>query len=569
MTLLSRVLGPSERRIARPEGLWIAVLAISAVMTAVFVTVYAALDSTSPVMWNDETGYLSGAQLLAGIGEPRDLSGRGYYYIGWSFLLAPLWWISADPEVVYRLAVTLSAALSLATMVPLSYLGTRLGLSKWLSIFAAAIVVMGPARTVQGSLAQSESLLTFLIALSALLAMRFAARKTVLNASLLLFFTTWVFATHGRFISIMIAAIMWVCFVSWRNWKSTLVLLFVTTVAATGNFLLYRSIAEQLYGAESNRESVGISRILSIDPVAVTIAGAGQFWYFHVAWLGLAVTGLWAIARFVRIECIRRQPSVSTWAIVSLLGAAILSFTWLSTRIGDGTARLDMFTYGRYLDPITTTIAFLGAVWILRGITRKGGVRIAAVQIASISLFALAAILLISQTLKPDWVPTSVAGLLALNWPLVSSASGPPWVAGSLMGLASTLAFLILRRRAIVFLTIVAMTFATMSVLAEVRSMRPFFGNMYESFTLRESIAALSLESVSFDIAGLDGDTVSQNSFQFWLAPQALPVFDSSLVKPSTEYVIARSEWKLGEQLGAELVAVDSGSFDNALWRLP
>jgi hypothetical protein len=569
MTLVTRVLGPSERRSSRYRGTWIAALAIAAVLLAISVTAYAALDSTSPVMWNDETGYLSGAQILAGVGEPRDLGGRGYYYMGWSFLLVPLWWISTDPEVVYRLAVTLSAALSIATIVPLTFLGIRFGLSKWVSVFAAAIVITGPARTVQASLAQSESLLTFLIALSALLAMRFAAQQTTLNAALLLFFATWIFATHGRFISVLIAAIIWTLVSRWRSWKSTATLLLATAAAAAGNFLLYRSVSEQLYRASSDRESVGIARIFSTDTSAVTITGAGQLWYIQVAWLGLAVTGLWVIARFARIEWRRKQASVASWAVVAMLGAAVLSITWLSTRIGDGTARLDMFTYGRYLDPATTTLAFLGAVWILRGVTRKDSLVIAGLQVASIGVFALAATLLITQKLEPDWVPTSVAGLLALSWPLVTAASCPPWIAGSLIGLGAALTVLLLRRRAIFFLVILAMAFGTMSVLAEVRSMRPFFGNMYESFTLRESIEAIEPESISFDVVGLSGDTVSRNSYQFWLAPQQLLVFDSSITRPDTEYVIARTDWTLGEQLGAELVAVDSGSFDNALWRLP
>lgn len=567
--ILDTILGAPETRRATLRSSIAAPIAIASVLVAIAVTVYAALDSTAPILWNDETGYLSNAQILSGVGAPRDLSGRGYYYIGWSFLLVPLWWISTDPQVIYSMAVALSVASSLAAIIPLTLIGRRLGIDTWLSITGAAIVVMAPARTVQSSLALSESFLTLVLALVALFAVRFAAERSAANASLLLFFAVWAFVTHGRMASVLAAAVLWVVISRWRQWISTTILVAVTIAASAGSFVLYRSLAERLYGDDSNRESVGISRIFEADIGAVIVTGSGQLWYLQVAWLGLAVVGLCFIALHAWREWRSRRLDGATWALVAVAGAAVLSVTWLSTRVGDGTARLDMFTYGRYLDPVTTIVAFFGIVWFIRGLSRRQSLVITVVQLVIIGAFALVALVAIPRPLDLNWVPTSVSGLLAYPWPFVTSASGPPWIVASAVGVLSAIALLLLRTRQIVILVVAVIAFGSMSIVAERQTMHPFFAGMYDSFTLRDELGEIEPGTISFDSSGLLDDTVSQNSYQFWVAPDPLPVFDSTTTAPTTEYVIARKDWPAAEALGAELVAEDTGMFNNALWRLP
>ena len=568
---LDRILGTAGARpVTVPRGLSIG-LAVSAVVVAVLVTAYAAADSATPILWNDEIGYLSNAQILSGSGEPRDLSGRGYYYIGWSFLLVPLWWISSDPDTVYRLAVGLSAAASLATIVPLALLGKRLGINGWISIAAAAVIVMGPARTVQGSLALAESFLTLLLALVAYGAVRFAQSPSIFHAAFVLFFSTWAFVTHGRMVAVLGAVAVWVAITRRRSWLSTGLVLVASAALSLGSFVLYRSLAERLYGAESNRESVGLARIFGIDPLAGAIAGAGQIWYLHIAWLGLAIAGVVLLVRSAVGEVRERRLGGAGWALITLVGVFGVSVAWISTRIGEGTARLDMFTYGRYLDPITTVLAFLGLVWVLKGLTRRESVLVSSVQAGSVVLFGLFAVFAVERPLDLSWVPTSVAGLLAYSWPFVTAAAAPPWVLASVVGLVVAGGFLVLRARALILVVAIAIAFSAMSIVAEVRTMHPFFASWYSSFTLREVINELDPQSISFDTAGLAdlNDTVSQNAYQFWLAPDALPVFDSTTDAPTTEYVIARKDWAGAAELGAELVAEDTGMFNNALWRLP
>jgi hypothetical protein len=566
---LSRFFGePTARGILGTRRI-ATIVALVAVAAAVAVTVFAALDATIPVVWTDEMGYISNAQFLSGVGEPRVLSGRGYYYIGWSLLLVPLWWITSDPEVVYRLAVALSVVVSLATIAPLALIGKRLGIDMRWSVAIAAVIIAAPSRTALAGFALSESWLTFLLALTVVLAFRFAERRSAGSTAAVLFVAVWAFLTHARVVSVLVAVVIWVLVVRRDRWKSTALLVISAIATAGAGFLLYRVTSAALYSTLVDRETVGIDRVFGAVPSALAVAASGQLWYLQVAWLGLAAAGLAYVALHAYRGVKRRRIGAAAWAVVAILGIFVLSVIWIATRIAEDTARLDMYTYGRYLDPMATVLAFVGMAWALRGLTRRESFAIGIAQLAIVAAFAVAAIFAIARPLDPSWGPTSVPGLLAYPWPYVSSAGGPPWVLGSAVALLAAALFVLLRRRQLAFLAVILVAFTSMSVLAEVRTIGPFFSDWHSSFSLRETIDEVHPVSISFDIAGLGSDSVSQNAYQLWLAPRALPVFDSTRTAPTTEYVIARTDWPQASSLGATRVATDTGLFDNALWRLP
>jgi hypothetical protein len=544
--------------------------AVGAVLIAIAVTAYVAADARIPVMWNDEAGYLSGAQILAGVGEPRDLSGRGYYYLGFSYLLVPLWWISSHPEVVYRLAIVLNALLGLATILPLMSIGRSLGLRRVTAVTLAAIVVAAPGRSLMAGYVLSENLQALLVATVVVLAIRLWRNPSWPVASLLLAAAVWAFLTHGRLTPVLVGAIVLVVIARRRSPWSVAVLVAAALALAAGGYLLYRHVAGQLYHTDSDRESVGISRILGLNPGAAAIEASGQLWYLQIAWWGTALIGIvFLVSRSVAEVRTKRFGPYSIGLIV-FVGLFGVSVSWLATRVADGTARLDMYTYGRYLDPLATALAFVGLVWLWKGMSKRAAVVALATQSVVVVTFVAIDILAITPT-NTSWVPTSVPGLLSYNWPLISSAGGPPWLLASLVGLGAALVIFVVRNRPVVIALVLTVALAGTAVLGEYRSLRPFFAGWYDSFTLAEQLPDSSRNSLSFDIAGLDAenDTVSRNAYQFLLGPEPLPIVDSTVTAPTTEYVIARSTWPYGESIGATRVLVDSGMFDNALWRMP
>jgi hypothetical protein len=170
------------------------------------------------------------------------------------------------------------------------------------------------------------------------------------------------------------------------------------------------------------------------------------------------------------------------------------------------------------------------------------------------------------------WTPLNVLGLTAWDWD-GSIPMGVPSVA-ALVALAVLCAIAVLAKRPFILVPLFAAYFATVSVVAEQGTVRPFNENYYEAFSLRlVAENYLPDHTLSFDLNGVDlvvpgRDTISRNAYQFWLVPNSPSLFDSRLDEPTTELVIARAEWDEGEALGARRLAVDTG-FDNALWVMP
>jgi hypothetical protein len=549
---------------------WIAVAL--ALVSAVAVHVSMALHATIPVLWTDELGYLADAQVLSGIGEPRDLAGRGYY-IGWSLLLVPFWWLTSDLELIYRCAVGLSAAIGIAVTVPLAAIARRLGLSWQWSLVIAAAISLAPARASMSTFALSENLLALVIALAVLAAMTYATTPTVRSAVVLALAASGLFIVHGRTISVAIAVGVWFIWNARRHlWSSISGLATLATVGGAG-YALYRWTVSLLYAPSADREASAVERVFGSDPGALATSATGQVWYEYASWAGLALVGGVALAAIAVREIRAKSPSIASFSVIALIGALVVSATWVARTVGAGRDRLDIYSYGRYLETFGFLLALLGLVVIVRGLRRT--------QLIAVAIGAAAITVIFFVAVAPQaplggalfWGATSVPGLLQWPWPHVSSQLQPPWWLAGIFAVVATAGIVILRKRPAVIVAVFVLFFALSSVTAQVRTLDPYFSGFRESFGLRVPIAEYRDATVSFDTSGLNNgsarDTVSRNAYQYWGSPRPVVVFDSEATVPTTDLVIARQEWQMAKILGALKISDDTGLFDNALWVMP
>jgi hypothetical protein len=536
--------------------------------------IYAAWDGTGPIFATDEVGYLANAQLLSGVGAPRDLAFSSYY-LGWSIPLVPLWWLLDDPGQVYRGAMVLSVLAAILVIWPLAAVAHRLGVSTPWAVVLAAAVAGAPARVIQSNFALAENFLMLLTAVTVLLALRFAERPSHARAALLGFAAAWVFTTHGRMVSVLLATLLWFGWLALRRNRAALTGGAVAVAVTVPMFLLYRWVADQMYAPTMDREARGLSRLFDLDPAAAVLAAGGQAWYVVVSWFGLAALGAVALVWLGVAEARSRRPGPAAWGVVGVVGTLAISVTWISAVVARGDNRYDIYSYGRYLDWVAALLTLLGlsVLW-----SRGGTVRLRVAGL--VSALTIGAFLAVVVPRAPDneetwWGPNSVAGLLQWDWPDITAAQRPPWV------IASTATALVL----VVLLSLpprlhrlgalgVATALLTSAWIAQIKTLDPFFAAWYGSFTLHELVAEMPDATIAFDVAGiaeLEGgaDTVSRNAYQYWLAPRAVDVIDTSDAGPTTDLVIARSDWPAGERLGAVKIAEDDGLFDNALWVLP
>jgi len=544
-----------------------------AVIAVVVIHVVVALNSSIPVLWTDELGYLSNAQVLSGVGEPRDLAGRGYY-VGWSLLITPLWWFTSDLDLIYQLSVAMSVVFGIATMLPLAAIARRTGLSWTWSIGLGAVISLAPSRTSMSNFALAENFLAFFVALTVLAGMRFASSKTILSAVLFGASAGMVFIIHGRAVPVAIAAGLWFIWSLRRHLAPALAGGAVLGIISLGGFLLYRWVISFMYPASADREASGIDRIFGSDPTAVLTSGGGQVWYMLAAWAGLTLLGGIWVSRIAIAELRAKQPSIATFSLVTLVGAFIISATWVSRTVGAGRDRLDIYSYGRYLETYGPILALFGLILVIKGISKRVAI------VAAIATIVISAVffLLIAPRAPLDgilfWGATSVPGLLQWPWPHVSSQLQPPWIYAGAFAIIALVATWFLRSKPVIVVTIAAVFFAGSSVAAEVRTVTPYFAGFEESFGLRTALAEYRDATVSFatdgmNEPGMDRDSVSRNAYQYWAAPRAVAVLDTDETVPTTDLVIARKDWDNASEFGALKIADDTGIFDNALYVLP
>jgi len=569
------------RRVPRGASTAVAALAI---VVASLAHVFVAWGSTSPVFYTDEVGYLFNAERIAGVGATPDLQGSSYY-LGWSILLVPLWWVTSDPQLVYLGALVLSVACGILVIAPLSSFATSLGMRRPWAVVTASAVSVAPSRLVMSNFALAENFMALLVATSAYLAVRLARRRDARSGLLLLAVSSLLVITHARTAPVLVASVLYVIVVFWRRLRIAAIGVGMVAAITVPTFLVYRGIVNPMYpDAATSREERGLDRLFSLDPVSAFVATVGQLWYLYAAWFALALLGVIVTIRRAVGEVRSRRPGLGWWALVVLVGVLGISVVWIAEPMARGDLRLDIYMYGRYIDTVLFVFAQLGIVVLAARVRAPIAWIWAGAAVGVVGAFVLIVRPRIPTGDGVWWGPNSVAGLIQWPWPDVTTATRVPWVEASIAAAGVAVVMLLVSRwaggelRQVVVALVLLPVFLASGLVAEVRTIRPMYDAWYGSFTLRHDVIRVLEEhpraDISFDTRGLSeslggSDTVSRNAYQYWLTPRALPLFDSDDEQPPTQLVISRAEWPEGEAAGAVRIAVDGGLFDNALWVMP
>lgn len=548
----------------RPLGQGAAILSVLLVLG---LHVYTAWDASAPVWMDDEVGYLANAQYLSGVGSPRFLGAIGYYS-GWSLFLVPLWWFTDDPAAVYRAANVITALSGVILIVPLALIGQRLGLSRTWSIIVGSIVAIAPARTAMSGYVLAENFVVVVVTFTVLAAMRYHERPTPVRAAVLGGLAAYSFFTHGRVIPITAATLLWFG-VAFLRGQGRIASVVGGTVCAGGSLaahLINGAVAERIYDSPTDREGAAFSALLDMDPAAVLTAGAGLGWYHVTAWAALPLLGAAITTARALREVRSARLGVWLWWFVCCWGVLAISLSSVANAIARGSLRVEIFTYGRYVEPVVAVLATVGLASLLaRARTSQTlGYLVAAV--------ALVVVFLTLVTPQVPWggrvSPINAPGIMQWSWMGVSpDATGYSWGQASAAGGLVVLAVAASRRRPILLAGCLGVAFALMSYAAEAKSFRvfdaPWRANPYPLVAVAKT---LDLGLVSYDLHS--SQAVSRNAYQFGLSPNPVFSFDSAAEDAPTQAVITRNSWPGGREMGAVKIAADP-RFDEALWLLP
>jgi len=376
----------------------------------VVVHLFVAARSVGPMYVFDEIGYLAGGNVIAGHGADWALCGSSYS-VGYSVVLAPLWWLPVSPIAIYQIAVFLSAALGALAIWPATLLARRFGASAGVALVIGAFVTLIPARALMSNYVLAENPLTLLVLCAVLLALKVADRARRFDVVLLGATAGLASVVHARALPLVMVTVMWIlvrAILKKTRWLDA-----VAGAALALGLAIGGVVAQTAMGAHIFTDDSRVGNLvghLSLSNVVEVLMG--QAFTQVVSWSLLTVLGVLAVASKARAAWRKHGPqSVATawWWLGGMFVAQASFFVWVLASSADFATRFDIPIFGRYLDPFAVPVAVLGAVTLWVG-ARK---RIVTVALVISAIFLATYCAAVLPRISPDakWIPFAIPGL--------------------------------------------------------------------------------------------------------------------------------------------------------------
>lgn len=436
-------------------------LAWAAVAAAVLLTAAIAWQTKGPAFFNDEISTMVAADKIAHPGHEWQLGGKSYLP-GSSIVVAPLWWFITDQLVAYRAAIGLLAAVSVATIWPLTRLAQLLGAPRNLAMVLASVVVVAPGHVMFVNYAWGEQLLGFTMAAALWRGLVLSREATARNAVLFGVAAASAYLAHGRaFVFVGVCGIA-LLVLAVRRWKIGLpgAVAYAALVAAGHG--LYLWISSSIYVGDDRTASV-VETLVDQSPGRLASAVSSQLWYLTVTWAGLLALGGAYLVREAR----RGNDTVfARWSLGAV--AATMVFIVLNLSGARGlTYRLDLHVYGRYSEGLLFPLALLGLIYVIRGFRARVALTTGvAALVGSIGVLAFTVASIPKGGIWWAGHIPGIAHLLSLN--IVGREASEPWAAIVFLMVFVLALFLALTRRPKVFVAAAALYFVGVAAATDV-----------------------------------------------------------------------------------------------------
>jgi hypothetical protein len=345
-------------------------LLAAGIAVQVLVRLILGIGQTAPVLIPDETGYLLGARLLSG-GAAGDLSGRIFYEAGYALLISPAYWVTDDPDTVYRLVIGINALLGAALLFPAYAAARRMGLRRAPAFALANLAALFPAGLYFGQFALSDAVLPLVVSVWLLAVHTWLRRADVRFGLLAAALASYADCTHPRGLVVVLVQVALLVAAPWVNRRVRLPQIALITISLTVTCGLAWALNEWVRGRLYPAGTADLSgllweRLTSGDGLLWTVSlVAGKLWYLVVATWGLAGVGLVVLlAVLVSRRATRATRTTIAAALLLLIGIAVATSAAVPN---EGTVA--NYAYGRYLSCLTPFLALVGGTALLRTTT--------------------------------------------------------------------------------------------------------------------------------------------------------------------------------------------------------
>jgi hypothetical protein len=435
MTLTEEVIRPRpEPAPASPPGrAWSVAAAVTVLLAAAthLWVAASALEAGFPTFSYDEIDTLMVRRAALGVASPQ-ISGAGYFPFS-SIIVSPIWWVTSDPFVFYRVAIAVGVVIALATLWPLARIATRIGLTPPQAITVAGVVMVLPARSLQADYALAEKPLFLLLTLSVLAAIRLRERPSVGRAALFGVLVALTYFTHARMLVLVLAAAGWLLLFALTHRRAAIAGL-VTLLPlswAAGNLAKH---INALVSPTPFEQGAHVLDNLSLGNSGMLLrAGLGQAWEQLVSGFGLVLVGLVVAAVLAGRELRTRSVGPASLILLTAVGlyaGSVLVWSDSDQLYATTWRRLDAWIYGRYVDPAGGLLVLIALGAIVRGLGRR---TVAATWCAATVLAVPTLLWLAPQAPTGAFItPAHIPGAMAWSWALPTALPHHDPVPGTL-----------------------------------------------------------------------------------------------------------------------------------------
>lgn len=403
--------------------------------------------ATTPRILPDESASWSFSRFIAGGASIITMHQQPEYRFGTGLLLSPLWAVTSDPLLRYRLGLVLLSAASIlaawciARSLRLLSLGDNV-----LRSTAFALVLLFPATMMTGSFTWAEPMV---MAWWGLIILGMTAVFTAHRPATALFATSLVagFApfVHGRMYSVTVT---WVCLLLFllvqrqfvrprhetgddkqeadpRSPRALVGSLAVTVVVYLVASDAQKHMVSVLWLAPSEQgQGADLELFTQVQFWSnLFLSMVGQLWYAAVASCGLAVLGLGALGWFSyrSSSAVPRSLTLSLAAMFAgsfaLSNLMMTSYLVTSKEIYGPRAiwRADQLFYGRYNDAIIALLSVFGLLILSKFALQRSALALAATAAAATAVLGLSVQWRIANVELSQSFPPTIAGLAVLT----------------------------------------------------------------------------------------------------------------------------------------------------------
>jgi len=307
----------------------------------------------------DEARYVAMARTIAQ--DPDYFTYGTTYRPGYATLVAPLYWLTSDPEAVHRIALVLNALLGGVAAVLLIAIAARTRLPFGWCCVAALLAAAAPGVVLQTNWVAPETLMVVVVLAVILATMRLVDRPSFVAGVLVVLLSVVGYATHGRLSPLVVSTsvVIVVLAVSGRmDWLIAGALL-VIAAALTLLSQWYTTWAIDVTWISP----VGTSELAVLENLAhpkdVALMALGMTWYQQVTTIGVVGCGAWLVAHAaIRPDAqagvgLRRPDALVV--VADLVPLAGIAAVFMSDK-----HEAAQQVYGRYWDSLAPALVLYG-----------------------------------------------------------------------------------------------------------------------------------------------------------------------------------------------------------------